>query len=136
MKNESIKALVDEGTDLNDRIKKLEARLESIKADLKHYAEQHEATMLNGYKSSVKISPTTSTSVDLKEVWERLADRKIDRFLMFVNPKLEAIRPVVSGEVANKILQTEQKNKFGKLSFIRSGTDSKSGAKKATKRIK
>jgi hypothetical protein len=62
-----IKAKVDEAGSLHEQMKKLKDRLDTLKEDLKGYAEEHKTQVINGHKHVAIVDPYTETKVRVED---------------------------------------------------------------------
>lgn len=69
-----LRALIDEGWELDNDMKAKKKRLEAIKAKLKDIGRKSGQTILPGHVHNVVFSPYTKTKVDAKKFYEHLVN--------------------------------------------------------------
>jgi hypothetical protein len=110
--------LVDDAGDFDQLIKSSSSELDYLKGVLKSHAKDNSERILEGDKFIGKIGTTTTTHVNLSDIFFLLADGDIATFLNLVKPDVKAIRERCDavGLSTGKFIRN-RKNMFGSISF-------------------
>lgn len=109
----SISSLADEGYALTRTIKKLNNRLNEIKALVKAHAEKTKTVDFEGKEGKIKVGKTTSTNIDPYPVYEAIG---IEDFLKTVSVGVTALKATIGDTKASEFI-SKVSNPYGSVKF-------------------
>lgn len=112
-----LRALIDEGWELDNDMKAKKKRLEAIKAKLKDIGRKSGQTILPGHVHNVVFSPYTKTKIDGKKFYQHLVDagKKI-AFWSCISVLVGKAKEVMNEYDLEEITDSET-DEFGTVSF-------------------
>ena len=118
MTKKELKAMVDEGYALDQKIKADEKELKEIKNILKAAASEKKLRELNGFERSALVSPSATSSADTKDAHKLYLDcgHSTDKFLEICAVSIPQLRKQVGEILADEIVTTKT-NAYGKIAF-------------------
>jgi hypothetical protein len=114
-----LQKLIDEGLELSESMAIQEARLKTIKSELKAEAARRKETLLIGKIGAVVLSPYSKSTIKLPDLRELLTEHKmVKKLIDCMKIDLTKTRKIVPAHLLSEIEEKET-DEYGKISFKR-----------------